>query len=84
MRKQVPVVFQALPHMAVCHSMLHSPHQEVVRLGPLQAKLFLLLLELVVLSPVVPVTLQVKPMQGVKLKDKTVVFIVLPSLEYVR
>lgn len=32
----------------------------------------------------VPVTLQVRPMQGVKLKDKTVVFNVLPSLEYVR
>jgi hypothetical protein len=83
MRKQVTVVFLALPHMAVCHPMLRSPHQEVVRLGPLQAKLFVLLMELVVLSPVVPVTLRARPMQGVKLTLRTVVFIV-PSLEYVR
>ena len=32
MRKQVTVVFLALQHMAVCHFMLRSPHQEVVRL----------------------------------------------------
>jgi hypothetical protein len=64
MRMQVTVVFLALQHITVCHFMLRSPHQEVVRLGPLQAKLFLLLMEMVVLSPVAPVTLRASPMQG--------------------